>query len=117
MKNNYLIWLDDERPVPMELWNKYKEKCHIVPCHNYESAKGWLEQISVFQPESKVIISFDHDLGVGKTGYDVAKFIVENNIKLHAYAIHSMNSVGVKNISELLNHYGYRRVYGILSQI
>ena len=31
--------------------------------------------------------------------------------------IHSMNSVGVKNISELLNHYGYRRVYGILSQI
>lgn len=56
-------------------------------------------------------IDFDHDLGIGKTGYDLAKYIVENNIHLEFFRVHSMNPVGARNISELLEHYGYSRVY------
>lgn len=54
------------------------------------------------------IISLDHDLGEDKTGYDIAKYIVENQIKVGAVAIHSANPVGKFNINQLLTHYGYK---------
>ena len=54
------------------------------------------------------IISLDHDFGEDKTGYDVAKYIVENQIKVGAVAIHSANPVGRFNINQLLTHYGYK---------
>ena len=54
------------------------------------------------------IISLDHDLGEEKTGYDIAKYIVENQIKVRAVVIHSANPVGKFNINQLLTHYGYK---------
>lgn len=54
------------------------------------------------------IISLDHDFGEDKTGYDIAKYIVENQIKVGAVAIHSANPVGRFNINQLLTHYGYK---------
>ena len=54
------------------------------------------------------VISLDHDLGEEKTGYDIAKYIVENQIDIGSFKIHSMNVVGRKNIYELLTHYGYK---------
>lgn len=54
------------------------------------------------------IISLDHDLSEEKTGYDIAKYIVENKIKVGAVAIHSANPVGKFNINQLLTHYGYK---------
>ena len=54
------------------------------------------------------IISLDHDLGEDKTGYDIAKYIVENQIKVGAVDIHSANPVGRFNINQLLTHYGYK---------
>lgn len=55
-------------------------------------------------------IFFDHDLGEDKTGYDIAKYIVENNINIGGFNIHSMNVVGRKNIRDLLTHYGYKEI-------
>ena len=55
-------------------------------------------------------IFFDNDLGEDKEGYDVAKYIVENNIKIDGFKIQSMNPVGVKNIRDLLTHYGYKEL-------
>lgn len=109
----YLLWLDDERPVPKRIYENFNEEkgFSILKASNYDAAIGWLDATKTFQPNAQLIICFDHDLGMGKTGYDVAKYIVENHIKLDAYDIHSMNPVGVLNISELLNHYGYKRVY------
>lgn len=63
-------------------------------------------------------ISFDHDLGedangiVLKSGYDLAKWLVENDLKgsytlpsdFH-YNIHSQNPIGKKNICMLLDGY------------
>lgn len=56
------------------------------------------------------IISLDHDLGEDKTGYDVAKFMVENGIYPNVIYLHSANPIGVKNMYELLDHYAPRNV-------
>lgn len=57
-------------------------------------------------------ISFDHDLGLGKTGKDIANWMVENDMNYpgwipHGFTfnVHSANPVGKKNIEGLLNWY------------
>ena len=57
------------------------------------------------------VISLDHDLGEDKTGYDIAKYIVENQIQLNGFRVHSANPVGRFNIVQLLTHYGYKEIY------
>lgn len=67
-------------------------------------------------------ISFDHDLGEAdaKTGYDVAKWLVEQDLNTNgkfipgnfAYFVHSANPVGAANITGLLDNYlAVRNVY------
>lgn len=57
------------------------------------------------------IIYFDHDLGEDRTGYDIAKYIVEHNIPINkGFKIVSSNPVGRFNISQLLKHYGYTEI-------
>jgi hypothetical protein len=58
------------------------------------------------------MISFDHDLGWDPTedkelpnGYDCAKWIVENNILIKDFFVHSANPVGAENITRLLDNY------------
>ena len=46
-------------------------------------------------------------MGEEKTGYDICKFIVENQISILGYALHTMNPVGRQNMYQLLSHYGY----------
>jgi len=62
-------------------------------------------------------ISFDHDLGMKdgellETGYDFAKWLVENDlngvIKIpedFSFNVHSANPVGAKNIESYINNY------------
>ena len=51
-------------------------------------------------------ISFDHDLGEGKSGYDVAKYIEESvhegNMPCPEWQIHSANPTGRKNIERAM---------------
>jgi hypothetical protein len=78
------LWLDDVRPAPEGfIWVKTAEEAILHLTHGMVS-----------------YISFDHDLGVGKTGYDVASFI-ENRAYYYKgsrnkidYDIHSSNPVG-----------------------
>jgi hypothetical protein len=73
--------------------------------------RNYEEAISALKINSFDIISFDHDLGEEKTGYDIAKYIVENDIEIkEGFKIHSANPVGRFNISQLLNHYGYKEL-------
>ena len=58
------------------------------------------------------MISFDHDLGWDAiedkelpSGYDCAKWIVENNIGIKDFFVHSANPVGAENITRLLDNY------------
>ncbi|MCK5020010.1 MAG: hypothetical protein KAS32_23355 [Candidatus Peribacteraceae bacterium] len=62
-------------------------------------------------------ISFDHDLGTDKTGYDIAKYIVEYDLDHPGFIpdgftfnVHSANPVGRANIEGLLNNYLSKKV-------
>ena len=96
------IWLDDIRPLPVV----YRDMTNWIVCTTGEQA---LEQIKTGQVK---FISFDHDLGLGITGYDVAKYIEEKasqgQLNKIEYQIHSANIVGRKNIEIAMNNaYSY----------
>ena len=98
------IFVDDVRAIPKDI----PDGMGIVTCRTYKQA---IDAIDFFvQRNTKIILDLDHDLGCNKSGYDVAKFIVENHIPIESYSVHSMNPVGRKNICELLDHYGYKQL-------
>lgn len=107
--NKIFIWLDDEREVP-NYWkaaiNRGKLANKIF--RNAEDLIKWYaENLNEYE---HFFISFDHDLGSGMTGYDMAKYIVEHKLPVSGFASHSMNPVGRKNIITLLSHYGYKEM-------
>lgn len=84
------IYLDDERTP--------KKEFDII-VRNYEDCIEAIKNNKVY------LISLDHDLGRLKTGYDVAMWLVENDIEIPNVNIHSMNVVGSQNIRKLLKRY------------
>lgn len=91
---SYNLYLDDLRPTPE----------HFKRVYSYEEFEAFILENGL--PK---LISFDHDLGEGKTGYDCAMFLVEfcldHNLKLPDYFIHSQNPVGKENIEKLLENF------------
>lgn len=81
------LWLDDIRPMPddFDIWAK--------------TAKEAYQYIDTGKVR---YISFDHDLGDGETGYDVAVYIemraFNNDIPRIEWNVHSANPVGRENI-------------------
>ena len=82
------IWLDDKRPMPegYDFWAKTGEQA--------------IHALSVFYVDK---ISFDHDLGKGKDGYEVAKYIellaAIGDFDPPEWEVHSANPVGRKRIN------------------
>lgn len=104
MKPNLIyIYIDDERHCPKEIQDAYV----VLTARDYYGAIDIIK--FCLSTGTAMYIDFDHDLGEGKTGYDIAKYIVENQIPVEGYAVHSMNPVGVWNIHQLMSHYGYGR--------
>lgn len=98
-------YLDDVRPVPdgMLLLRSYTE---------------FIEALSDCTRLPK-LISFDHDLGTEKSGYDCAYLLVEYCLKrdldLPEVRVHSANLVGAKAILDLINNFERLKViYGTL---
>ena len=88
------LWLDDNRTCPFEKgqWitaKNYEEAIEILKNHKIEEA--WL----------------DHDLGdldlEEKTGYDVVKWMEENDVWPDWCMVHSMNPVGSKRMCGVLS--------------
>lgn len=81
------LWLDDVRPMPPD----YDKHVTCAADAIIELASGKVTKIS-----------FDHDLGQDRTGYDVACAIetgaYDNMIPKLEWEIHSANPVGRKNI-------------------
>ena len=95
MENKYVkLYLDDLRPTPGDFQRvyTYHEFVAFVTLHGLPA-----------------YISFDHDLGLGKTGYDCAKFLVDycldNGITKINFSVHSQNPVGRENIECLLRNF------------
>lgn len=42
-----------------------------------------------------------------KTGYDICMYVIENEIQLTGFHIHSMNPVGARRMSDALLRAGY----------
>lgn len=100
----FYLWLDDVRPAPVGQ----------IPYQNISWARSYKEAIRFVNNNIRVscdtiVVDFDHDLGQGRSGYDFAKWLLENGICGY-FRVHSMNPVGAKNIRELLTHYGWREI-------
>lgn len=87
------MWLDDTRPMPdgYDFWAKTGEEA--------------IHALKVFCVDK---ISFDHDLGDGKTGYDVACYIellaAIGNFYPMPWEIHSANPVGRRRINQAMKN-------------
>lgn len=86
------IWLDDVRSAP-DGWT------HI---QTIEAV------IDILKTGVVTAISFDHDLGYEKTGYDLAKWIevaaFNDTLPRLEWAVHSANPVGRTNIQTAMNN-------------
>ena len=76
-----------------------------TPKQNMHVVRNYKECIDVLQNNYIDYLSLDHDLGEEKTGYDVAKWIVQEGIEIPHINIHSANPVGKDNIRQLLKRY------------
>lgn len=92
-----LLYVDDIRKPNIIRYSTYSYK--IIVSRNYDDAINMLN-ICKFNA-----IDLDHDLGEEKTGYDICKYIIENNIKLDRVYIHTSNPVGRDNMKQLLERY------------
>lgn len=96
----YSLFLDDERFPP----NNGKKWAIVRDCE---------EAISHIKDKGYPhFISFDHDLGENKkTGYDFAKWVIEDDLDYNwigqefDFFVHSMNTVGAKNIQSYMSQY------------
>lgn len=101
----YFVWLDDERDIN---WSRVPKNIDVIHVKTYHEA---IEIISYsINNNINLIIDFDHDLGCKRTGYDVAKWIIASDYHNIKFKVHSINPVGVKNIREVLLHYGYEEI-------
>lgn len=102
MKPNLIyIYIDDEHHCPKEIQDAYV----VLTARDYYGAIDIIK--FCLSNNTAMYIDFSHDLGGGKTGYDVAKYIVENQIPIEGYATHSMSPIEVFNIHQLMSYYGY----------
>lgn len=97
------LWLDDERPAP-------KNHLHA---RNYPEALGLMDYMKSIKEGWPRHVSFDHDLGPGATGYDLAcyfeKQVIEEQDKLpdnFTFSIHSANPVGRNRIRQVMSRLG-----------
>lgn len=90
------IYLDDIRTPKDNTWTvvrSYHDFIQII-----SQSFGYIDAIS-----------FDHDLGGDKTGYDCAKFLIEycyqNSYTPPQCYVHSANPIGRENIITYINNY------------
>ena len=99
----FYIYLDDLRYIPWGYDQQLKD---------YDSFVEYMKSLGSFVASCH--ISFDHDLGEGKNGYDCAKWLInwciENDYHAPTYEIHSANPVGRKNIESVFET--YEKIYG-----
>lgn len=110
------MFLDDLREVSYT--RRFRDLLEY-PVDSFVVARSYDEAVSLCKARGcPSVITFDHDLGLEsdgseKTGYDLAKWLVEMDLDAEGkfipedfYAhVHSSNPVGAANIIVHINHY------------
>lgn len=96
----YRLFLDDEREPP-------SDGGEWVIVRSYDEAVLLMQERGC-----PIYMSFDHDLGEGRNGLDVAKWMIDQDLVERDFMpdgfqfyVHSQNPVGAKNINTLLLSY------------
>lgn len=92
-----LLYVDDIREPNIIRYSTYSYEIIVSRSYDYS--------INMLNTCKFNAIDLDHDLGEEKTGYDICKYIIENNIKLDRVYIHTSNPVGRDNMKQLLERY------------
>lgn len=103
MANKIYIYVDDIR-IPEKVCAR--DTCFVL-ARTYAEAIQHID--AAMDLGQEILLDLDHDLGEEKSGYDIAKYVIENQYGNVKYRIHSMNIVGVKNMRQLLDHYNVER--------
>lgn len=103
MEDRIILWLDDVRN-PIYYIGPEPANTKYVWVKTYGDFVSFIKGNDM--PD---MICFDHDLGLGKNGFDCAKFLVEYclnmNVDLPEYHVHSMNPIGAENIKKLFENF------------
>ena len=103
----FYLYVDDIRDnVPLVRIRNLYGVVTLAKAKNYKRAIEWIQAATA--EKLNVVLDLDHDLGEGKTGYDICKFIVTNSIPIKHIHLHTSNPVGMQNMEQLLTHYGYK---------
>lgn len=109
---NYFLYIDDIRSD-----DGFFKVLTMATTYEPHIMRSYDETIKFFQshPNDTYILDLDHDLGfdddnIERNGYDICKYVIENNIDVRAFHIHSMNPVGTANMRQLLTHYGIQEL-------
>ena len=107
----WYLYIDDERSINPHTNKEYIWSCYVhglsmcITGRDYWATIDTLKELA--DKRDEVIIDLDHDLGPGKSGYDICKWIIENDYPIVAFHLHTMNPVGRFNMRQLLTHQGY----------
>lgn len=104
------IFLDDVRDYPEILTYLANS---IIVVRDVSTAEIYIKAaLENLNEDERIIVCLDHDLGENqKTGYDLAKWMVEFvNPSQCYFSVHSMNVVGKENISQLLLNYEFAQI-------
>lgn len=95
-----ILYVDDIR-FP-KVWQNKLDK--VTVARTYEQA---IKNLVVHKFD---VVDLDHDLAEEKTGYDIVKFMVENEIFAPTIYLHTANPVGRNNMKQLLERYTKSKV-------
>jgi len=112
-----ILFLDDDE-IRHEMFEKW-----VIKGIQATTTKSYKEFIAVAPLKNWDIIFLDHDLGIEDqmciphvtnrfpTGSDVARYMIENDIKAKKIIIHSYNSVGAANMINIFKEVGVTAIY------
>lgn len=103
----YALFIDDERDLERFRGNSPD------PDLGWAVARSHGDAVTIMTERGcPAFVSFDHDLGAGPTGHDVAHWIVDKALSTNgwfrddfSFFVHSANPIGSANISGLLDNF------------
>lgn len=96
-KHSINLFVDDERDLDTFMPGSY--------AGTWLYARNFKQAVSLLSLNNINEISLDHDLGKGKTGYDLAKWMTTNKKWPPIVRVHSANPVGKSNITKEYEFY------------